>query len=274
MVAQRVNGLAALVQEGNGQAKCLKNMKRTAALHWRQEIPVKSMKMSLSSSALGLLDKASSCQFLSKSLFGAAVATVFASALSAGSASAATTTTCGIAADLTLGDKIISNILCSGVGAETEIRFGAAGPIYDFGTTIDPPAQSGSIAYTIAITDPRAFEFQAVGLGAGCAFAELGGCTVTKTVRWAGGFTSLVAVNGIPPSSYLFAPGVSTLEIEDVFFAHGQTVISVVNNSFIQRAAQVPPDSVPGPLPVLGAAAAFGFSRKLRARIRKPAPAL
>ncbi|MCT0206751.1 hypothetical protein [Synechococcus sp. CS-1332] len=209
---------------------------------------------------------------LTKVLFTAVVATGFATALSAGPAKADATTTCGIAADLTIGDKIISNIFCSsGVGAETEIRFDSAGFVYDFGTTISPPTQSGSIAYTITIMDPRAFEFQAVGLGAGCAFPDLGGCTVTKNVSWSGGSTSLVAVNGIPPVSYVFAPGVSTLNIEDVFFAQGQTVVSVVNNSFIQRAAQAPPDSVPGPLPILGAATAFGFSRKLRARIRKPA---
>ncbi len=204
-------------------------------------------------------------------LLAAAVGTVFAAALSATPAKAAAITTCGIASDLSVGDKIISNIICSGVGADTEIRFDAAGLIYDFGTTISPPTQSGSIAYTIAIADPLAFEFQAVGLGAGCAFPELGGCTVTKNVNWGGGSTSLVAINGVPPATYLFASGVSMLNIEDVFFAEGQTVVSVVNNSFIQRARQAPPDSVPGPLPVLGAAAAFGFSRKLRARIRKPA---
>ena len=32
--------------------------------------------------------------------------------------------------------------------------------------------------------------------------------------------------------------------------------------------APIPPDQVPGPLPLLGAATAFGFSRKLRARIK------
>ncbi|MCP9931697.1 hypothetical protein KBY82_12990 [Cyanobium sp. AMD-g] len=209
---------------------------------------------------------------LTKLLFAAAVGTACVAALSAAPAKAADITTCGIAANLSVGDKIISNIICSGVGAATEIRFDTAGLIYDFGTTISPPTQSGSISYTIAITDPLAFEFQAVGLGAGCAFpSELGGCTVTKNVNWSGGSTSLVAVNGIPPASYGFGPGVSTLNIEDVFSAQGQTFVSVVNNSFIQRPRQAPPDAVPGPLPILGAAAAFGVSRKLRARIRKPA---
>jgi hypothetical protein len=40
------------------------------------------------------------------------------------------------------------------------------------------------------------------------------------------------------------------------------------------RAADVSPASVPGPLPALGAAAAFGFSRKLRKRIKGSTNAL
>jgi hypothetical protein len=39
-------------------------------------------------------------------------------------------------------------------------------------------------------------------------------------------------------------------------------------NTVRQAPIETPPDSVPGPLPLLGAAAAFGFSRKLRARIK------
>jgi hypothetical protein len=211
-------------------------------------------------------------QHAAKVLFGVAMATTLFTALSAGSAMAEVSTTCGIAADLSVGDKIISNILCSGVGALTEIRFDSAGLIYDFGATVRPLTQSGSISYTIAIVDPALFEFQAVGLGAGCAFpGDFGGCTVTKNVNWSGGSTSLVAVNGVPPASYVFSPGVSTLNIEDVFLAQGQTFVSVVNNSFIQRSTKAPPEPVPGPLPILGMAAAFGVSRRVRARIRKPA---
>ena len=227
--------------------------------------------MAQTSSAFAICTAGLPCLAPTRLLFAVAVGTAVAAALSATPAKAAAITTCGIAADLSVGDKIISDIICDGVGAATEIRFDSAGLIYDFGSTLSPPTQSGSIAYTIAIADPLAFEFQAVGLGAGCAFPELGGCTVTKNVSWSGGSTSLVAVNGVPPATFSFAPGVSALNIKDVFFAEDQTVVSVVNNSFIQRPRKAPPDTVPGPVPVLGAAAAFGFSRRLRARIRKTA---
>lgn len=229
------------------------------------------MTMAQPSSALAICTAGPACLAHARLLFAVAVGTAVAAAMSATPAKAAAITTCGIAADLSVGDKIISNIICDGLGANTEIRFDTAGLIYDFGSTLNPPTKSGSIAYTIAVTDPVAFEFQAVGLDAGCAFPELGSCTVTKNVSWSGGSASLVAVNGVPPATYWFAPGVSALKIKDAFSAEGQTVVSVVNNSFIQRARNAPPDSVPGPVPVLGAAAAFGFSRRLRARIRTTA---
>jgi hypothetical protein len=40
-----------------------------------------------------------------------------------------------------------------------------------------------------------------------------------------------------------------------------------ITSKLIREVGPGPGDSVPGPLPVLGAAAAFGFSRKLRRRI-------
>ncbi|MCP9836088.1 DUF1194 domain-containing protein [Cyanobium sp. N.Huapi 1H5] len=45
------------------------------------------------------------------------------------------------------------------------------------------------------------------------------------------------------------------------------TFEAAITNKLIREVGPGPEDSVPGPLPVLGAAAAFGFSRKLRRRI-------
>jgi hypothetical protein len=204
---------------------------------------------------------------LSKSLFGAVVVAAAVTGLSAGSAKAVQTTTCGSPSDLTFGDKTVSNIVCSGVGADTEIRFNNFDLAYDFGSVIDPPTQAGSISYTISIIQPG-FEFAAVGLDSGCVFPALGGCTVTKNVSWTGGATSLTSINGNPaPVDYLFAAGVTSLNIEDVLFATGNSAVSTANNFFSQRPGGAP-DPVPGPLPILGAAMAFGFSRRLRTRIK------
>ncbi|MEA5411747.1 hypothetical protein VB737_08210 [Synechococcus sp. BA-120 BA3] len=210
---------------------------------------------------------------LSKSLFGAAVVAAAVTGLSAGSAKAVQTTTCGSPTDLAFGDKTVSGIVCDGVGDDTEIRFNNFGLAYDFGSVIDPPTQSGKISYTISITDPT-FEFAAVGLDSGCIFPGFGGCTVTKNVRWSGGSTSLVSSNGNPaPADYLFAAGVTSLNVEDIFMATGNSAVSTANNFFSQRPGEVPGD-VPGPLPILGAGMAFGFSRRLRSRIKASSTAV
>jgi hypothetical protein len=44
--------------------------------------------------------------------------------------------------------------------------------------------------------------------------------------------------------------------------------LTTLNNSFTQGDSSRDRDKVPGPLPLLGAGAAFGFSRKLRSRIK------
>jgi hypothetical protein len=46
-------------------------------------------------------------------------------------------------------------------------------------------------------------------------------------------------------------------------------VVSGTLTSFSDTIVQTPASAVPGPLPVLGAAAAFGYSRKLRSRIQR-----
>jgi hypothetical protein len=211
----------------------------------------------------------------SKAFFGAAVVAAFATGLSAGSAHAADVaiTTCGVASPLSFGDKTVTSIVCDGVGDETEIRFNAFGIAYDFGSVIAPPTQGGSISYTISIIDPT-FKFASVGLDSGCILPTIagGGCTVTKNVSWAGGgFGTLVSTNGGPaPGSILFgAADVLSLDVEDVFFAQGPSAVSTANNFYTQ--ATRAPEEVPAPLPILGAGAAFGFSRKLRSRIKKSA---
>ena len=80
---------------------------------------------------------------------------------------------------------------------------------------------------------------------------------------------TLQSFNGAS-DSYLFPVDTyKTLWIKDTYAPGAASDISVINNSFTQGAV---PD-VPGPLPVLGAGMAFGFSRKLRSRIKASAGA-
>jgi hypothetical protein len=77
----------------------------------------------------------------------------------------------------------------------------------------------------------------------------------------------LVNVNNCPPFPCTSTP-VSIRSREWVGSGTGSVTTDVANTTLYAQAELVPPVPVPGPLPALGAAAAFGFSRKLRKRIK------
>ena len=93
-----------------------------------------------------------------------------------------------------------------------------------------------------------------------------GGVTVTKSLYSDSNFTQLIA----PPSPIISTDGsnsgfipitpntYNTLWVKDVYSAPAGTVLDNFTNTY----------QTPGPLPILGAGAAFGFSRKLRGRIK------
>ena len=66
------------------------------------------------------------------------------------------------------------------------------------------------------------------------------------------------------PTSY-YAPGVTMDTFNTVLTVDAGSYITQINTTLRQR------DSVPGPLPLLGAGAAFGFSRRIRNRIKASA---
>jgi hypothetical protein len=66
----------------------------------------------------------------------------------------------------------------------------------------------------------------------------------------------------------VFVPAVSGSDITSSWtFAQGSSANSI-SDKFQARVPAAPPDSVPGPLPLLGVGAAFGFSRRLRRRLQ------
>lgn len=87
--------------------------------------------------------------------------------------------------------------------------------------------------------------------------------TVDKIIYSDSGFTNKIAeiLNVAPgPTVYASLPNkYSTIYIKDVYNANALNTIDSVKNEL---------RDVPGPLPILGAGAAFGFSRKLRGRIK------
>ncbi|MFM9073681.1 MAG: hypothetical protein ACKOOC_09810 [Cyanobium sp.] len=117
----------------------------------------------------------------------------------------------------------------------------------------------GTFDYSITITDPD-FVFDTVGL------AWTGELTASVNKQFFIDATYTTPVPGLPVltsnyatgGSFLSLPsGFTTLYVRDTYTGG----IRGMANGYTQR-------PVPGPLPLLGAGAAFGFSRRLRRRIK------
>jgi hypothetical protein len=212
-----------------------------------------------------------------KILVGAATLTAFVSVLSAGSAQAANTTDCSALGAISTGNLAVTNIICGGDAngrSDLKIELSQGGVNYLFSGDLTPTGgfNNGNISYDIAILPTAGQEFQDVTLSATGLFSSY---SATKEIAWAGG-PGAVLVTGVPPVGpaepvFSFAPfpNVKALSIKDIWLgATSADTITDINNGFRLRAARDPGDSVPGPLPMAGAAVCFGLSRKLRARIR------
>jgi hypothetical protein len=129
--------------------------------------------------------------------------------------------------------------------------------IVDFIPSLAGPA-AGDFQYTLKITDPS-YSFKDVFLGA---FVPLPNVTVRKQVYSDAGFSALlhdVTVNNTGHSGFFaFEEPYQQLWVRDTYTVASGGLLNEINNGYRQ---------VPGPLPLLGAGTAFGFSRKLRRRI-------
>lgn len=125
-----------------------------------------------------------------------------------------------------------------------------------------PPPLSGFYSYSLSI-DPS--------LGAGYSFRDVeldvvhagSGQTVTKTAT--GLVNPMVSLDGAPVGPLPFSPGLTTISVTDTWDSVAdQGTISAISNAYTQTSST----QTPAPLPLLGAGAAFGFSRGIRRRIR------
>jgi len=92
--------------------------------------------------------------------------------------------------------------------------------------------------------------------------AEVSGISQTQTPLYPllGQSATTPNVNFVPNT--ISSAFVNTLQADE----NGSGVTQFANR--LDQMVDIPPTTVPGPLPLLGAAAAFGFSRKLRNRIK------
>jgi hypothetical protein len=130
------------------------------------------------------------------------------------------------------------------------------------------PANSTDISGTYNYSLSAAGKFTQFSLNADIGFNQLG--TYTKNVYSDSGFTNLIgtitSTNGSPVAlTNLTDQTLSTIYVRDIFAYNSGTVVNSLSNNFKIIPNATP---VPGPLPVIGAAMAFGYSRKLRTRIK------
>lgn len=192
------------------------------------------------------------------------------STLGAGSAQAATGCGVGIGwaawvggQTLTCGDKEFTWLSTGTPGNLGNSTVSASEPIAgDYLFNLDSPFTSTAFEFTYlaSITDPTR-SFSAVDIDSDAdAFA---GSVLTGTYTFTGG-NSPITLQSIGGSSAVAAVIGNPTTITVTNSYNGVGAIDAMENSFQQTQ-----QTVPGPLPLLGAGAAFGFSRQLRKRIRK-----
>jgi hypothetical protein len=183
----------------------------------------------------------------------------------------------------TLSDKKLTNLIFdpaipvggppSGVFSFIWDDFGAPGlSVEDLWTTVAafnpslPPPNTGSYSYDLEIIEPwksQGWTFDTVELDVDSSGT---GQKVQKEVKDAVGLTidTLESMDGVPegpmPISETFINVTDSWDLNP----NTGTVMSISNTYTQTTQTQV----VPGPLPILGIGAAFGFSRKLRKRIK------
>ncbi|MCX5968813.1 MAG: hypothetical protein NTV57_14465 [Cyanobacteria bacterium] len=135
--------------------------------------------------------------------------------------------------------------------------------------TVATGTLSGSFDYTMRISPDSPWTFRDVQLDA--TGTQL--YNVTKKVYADAGFTTLVADLTVPPGpNPLGGPFPITTPLKQIWVRNTYTIdpgetLDNFQDSYRQRS------EVPGPLPLMGAGMAFGFSRKLRSRIKSSASA-
>jgi hypothetical protein len=126
-------------------------------------------------------------------------------------------------------------------------------------------SKSGIFGFDLDIDPTYGMSFDEVGLAIIGPPVSMPMFTASKTIA---GMTPLTLnVNEMLKSATGIIGGeVKSISVMDTY-AVTVGSISSFQNSFTQKPDQGTPDQVPGPLPLLGAGAAFGFSRRLRTRV-------
>lgn len=181
---------------------------------------------------------------------------------------------CATNAPVSVGDKLLTLLEIPSVGSGTlEFFTPPAAPAgvqvleYDFLPPLNASAGIGRARYKVSITQPNTiFTFIITGIDA----AGPGG-SLTTSLYSDNSFSNASLIETITTGD---ADGIplttpfSEIWIENDYQANEGGALNSVILQFIQGPT-APPAAVPGPLPLLGAGTAFGFSRRLRRRVKR-----
>lgn len=190
--------------------------------------------------------------------------------------------TCNGGNPLTVGDKTLSGLSFSGFipGALDKILFTQVTPVfYQLQYNFDPQVKSnisGTFGYTISITPPGvAAGRELLAAQANITGGNLLGGSFTTSISSANLIPGILTANSVsnPSATGFFFNNTIAATFEQTFSATsgGPNKFATINSFGIQFSQTEPEPTVPGPLPILGAGAAFGMSRKLRSRIKQVA---
>ena len=164
-------------------------------------------------------------------------------------------------------DKELTINAFSGLDAGDTIQFlsplGTGREEWKFDMNFVPSLQgaiAGSFDYDVLVTDPRKL-ISNVSL----ASDGTGGATVVKTVSSPVDteVARLISVDGSDAAAFL---GYERIYVNDSWTVPVDGALGNLSNTYFQ--CDGPCDPVPGPLPILGLGATFGWSRRLRNRIK------
>jgi hypothetical protein len=205
---------------------------------------------------------------ISRSLTGAALLLSATALISAGESKAAgfecflsSLSTCGGL----VGDKNFTGFSLSGFAprANDKLYVSESGGYWSVQTNFSPSTTgtvNGRLMYNVAIVGTP-FTFDEVEVSVSGGPTSPGNPLITSVITSIPSFTTDSSTSSVKS----FADNIKTIAVDQRFTALGSRRLSSFTTTFTQN--------VPGPLPLLGGAAAFGFSRRLRSRIKTSAAA-
>ena len=164
-----------------------------------------------------------------------------------------------------VGDKNFTGFSLSGFTprANDKLYVSMFGGYYSVQTNFSPSTTgpvNGRLMYNVAIVGTP-FTFDEVEVSVSGGPTSTGNPLITSNITSISSF----ATDSSTSSVKSFADNIKTIAVDQRFTALGTRRLSSFTTTFTQN--------VPGPLPLLGGAAAFGFSRRLRSRIKTSAAA-